>query len=101
MNAWEKKYRESVIKQNLLREPIDFEEQADISEDKWIILVELLEEQEDQINELKNTIEKQEIMIDKMKSCDNCKLSYYKDVLYCRLTGKEAEFCKGWVINGQ
>ena len=26
----------------------------------------------DQINELKNTIERQEIMIDKMKSCDNC-----------------------------
>ena len=26
----------------------------------------------DQINELKNTIERQEIMIDKMKSCYNC-----------------------------
>lgn len=64
-------------------------------------LIETIESQQDTINELKNTIERQEIMIDKMKSCNNCKLAYYADVLYCRLTDKEAEFCKGWILNGQ
>ena len=35
----------------------------------------LIEREElfEQINELKNTIERQEIMIDKMKCCGNCK----------------------------
>ena len=35
----------------------------------------------DQINELKNTIEKQEIMIDKMKNCELTKLAAAKIVL--------------------
>lgn len=32
-----------------------------------------LDEYEDTINELKNTVERQEILIDKLKCCGNCK----------------------------
>lgn len=91
MNNWEKKYRERVIAQKLLREPKDFEEQADIAEDKWIILTELLEEQQDTINELKNTVERQEILIEKMRWCKIC--THYQscldnDLLYGEAMGR-------------
>ena len=37
----------------------------------------------DVINELKNTIERQEIMIDKMKCCENCKHSTWSLISDC------------------
>ena len=36
---------------------------------------------EEQINELKNKVEQQEIMIDKMKCCGNC--GYYNNDVEC------------------
>ena len=41
-------------------------------QNEHIELLKQFKEQEDVINELKNTIERQEIMIDKMKNCENC-----------------------------
>ena len=67
-------------------------------QNEHIELLKQFKEQEDVINELKNTIERQEIMIDKMKSCYNCKNVYYEDDAYCRLTNKEACFCKNWEL---
>lgn len=45
----------------------------------------LIEREEliDQINELKNKIEQQEIMIDKMKCCENCKHSCWSLISDC------------------
>lgn len=41
-----------------------------------LLMCDKLDEYEDAINELKNTIERQELIMDKMKSCNNCKYDY-------------------------
>ena len=56
-------------------------------QNEHIELLKQFKEQEDVINELKNTIERQEIMIDKMKSCYNCNHSVWS------LISDEIECC--------
>ena len=52
-------------------------------QNEHIELLKQFKEQEDVINELKNTIERQEIMIDKMKCCENCKHSTWSLISDC------------------